>query len=242
VQRIAVVSGKGGVGKSTVTVGLAAALRDAGAAVGILDADLYGPDVPRMFGLTRTEPAAHVDLTGKRKLRPVEVAGVKVMSVQFLVSENQPLAWASSLTDALLVRLLQQTAWGDVDVLLIDLPPGTADVQQRIVTWADLTGAIVVVTPHDVAHLDAKKVVEMLRRSQVPILGGVENMSGLSCPHCGEHVTVFPDVDPARSIWVSGVERVLTLPLDPAMALAADVGRPHGQAFAGLATAVLAAK
>lgn len=236
VKRIAVVSGKGGVGKSTVTVGLAMAMRDRGAAVGVLDADLYGPNIPRMLGLTRTVAAPHVELTGMRGLRPVDCDGVMVMSVQFLVAESQPIAWASGLADALLMRLLNQTAWGDLDYLFVDLPPGTADVQQRIAASAELDGALVVVTPQDVAHLDAKKVVEMLQRARIKILGGIENMTGLRCPHCGEQVDVFPPARRDRSIWSLGIECLLKLPLDPAMAEASDEGVPLAERFAELVT------
>lgn len=238
-NRIAILSGKGGVGKSTVTVGLALALRDRGARVGVLDADLYGPNVPRMFGLSRTQDAPHVELTGKRRLRPYEKDGIELMSVQFLIGEGQAVAWASALTDALVDRLLALTAWGPLDYLLIDLPPGTADVQQKILRAAELTGAILVVTPQDVAHLDAKKVIEMLRRAEIPILGAVENMSGLECPHCGERVDVFPEVSPERAIWALDVERLLQIPLDPTMAAAADAGQPTAAHFADLAARVM---
>jgi ATP-binding protein involved in chromosome partitioning len=224
VRRIAIASGKGGVGKSTVTVALAVALRETGASVGILDADLYGPNIPRILGLTRTADAPHVELTGRRRLRPVERDGLLVMSSQFLVGEGQPLAWDSALAGPLLVRMLRHTAWGDIDFLLVDLPPGTADVQQRVIAGGDLSGAVVVVTPQDVAHLDAKKVVEMFRRAQVDVLGAVENMRGLACPHCGEYIELFPNVQAARSVWAMGVERLHSIPLDPALAAAADVG------------------
>ena len=238
-NRIAILSGKGGVGKSTVTVGLAMALRDRGARVGVLDADLYGPNVPRMFGLSRMQDAPHVELTGKRRLRPYEKDGIELMSVQFLIGEGQAVAWASTLTDALVDRLLAMTAWGPLDYLLIDLPPGTADVQQRILQRAELTGAILVVTPQDVAHLDAKKVIEMLRRAEIPIIGAVENMSGLNCPHCGERVDVFPEVAAERAIWALDVERLVQIPLDPAMAAAADAGQPTAAHLDDLAARVM---
>ena len=226
-------SGKGGVGKSTITVGLARALRQRGAKVGVLDADLYGPNVPRMFGLTRTADAPHIDLTSRRKLQPVDCEGVELMSVQFLLSESQPLSWKSGLAEMLLMRLLHQTAWGELDWLLIDLPPGTGDVQQRVAADAALVGALLVVTPQDVAHLDARKVIEMLRRANVDILGGVENMAGLTCAHCGERVEVFPPTEPERTIWAAGVEQLATLPLSPAVAAASE-------AFVPLATALVA--
>jgi ATP-binding protein involved in chromosome partitioning len=224
---IAVTSGKGGVGKSTVTLSLALALSDAGATVGVLDADLYGPDIPRMMGLTRLEHADHITLAGDRRdVRPVERFGLRVMSAQFLMAEDQAIAWESPLAGALLGQFINQVAWGDVDFLLVDLPPGTADIQQRLLNHTAVAGALVVVTPQDVAHLDAKKVVTMLRAADVPILGGIENMAAFDCPSCSTTLTVFPQVDPERSIWTAGVECLGRIPIDPQIAQAAEDGRP----------------
>jgi ATP-binding protein involved in chromosome partitioning len=180
---VAVASGKRGVGKTTVAVGLALGLAKQGQSVGLLDADLYGPDVPRMFGLTRTTDASSLTVwaTAKnnRAPRPVERYGVKLWSAQFLVSEGQPLALHASLAGLLLNRALGDLDWGDLAWLVVDLPPGTADVQQHLARELGLSGAVVVVTPQDVAHLDAKKVLTLLAQANVPVLGGVENMAAL---------------------------------------------------------------
>jgi ATP-binding protein involved in chromosome partitioning len=228
---IAVTSGKGGVGKSTVTLSVALAMVEAGARVGVLDADLYGPDIPRMLGLTRTERSSHITLAGKpRRIAPVERNGLKVMSAQFLIGEDQAIAWESPLTDLLLNQFLNEVAWGDIDFLLVDLPPGTADIQQRLLHHIKVAGAIVVVTPQDVAHLDAKKVLSMLEGAGVPVLGGIENMSTFGCPSCGAPIDVFPQVQPERSIWHAGVECLGRVPLDPTIAQAFEDGRPEVRA------------
>ena len=228
---IAVASGKGGVGKSTVSLNLALALAGKGGRVGVLDADVYGPDIPLMVGLTRRKAAASVTLwsnpeLGLGQVEPVERFGIKLMSTQFLVAEEQPLAWDMPLVDMLLDRFFGDTAWGDLDYLIVDLPPGTADLQQQLAKRMPLSGAVIVVTPQDVAHLDAKKVVTMFRTNGVAILGGIENMSGLRCPHCAEAIDVFPRVPEDRSIWAMGVECLGTIPLDPETATAGDRGRP----------------
>src|SRR5438552_3565300 len=228
---IAVASGKGGVGKSTIALNLALALAERGAQVGLLDADVYGPDLPLMVGLTRRLPARSVTLWDRRSTtgpgeEPVERFGIKLMSTQFLVSEDQPFVWSALMVDALLDRLVRRIDWGELDFLLVDLPPGTADVPQRMARLIPLTKALVVVTPQDASHLDAKKVLAMFDLLGITVLGGIENMSGMACPHCGEPLDVFPAVDPHRSIWASGVERLGAVPLDPAVARAGDRGRP----------------
>jgi ATP-binding protein involved in chromosome partitioning len=196
---------------------LAVALAERGRSVGLLDADFYGPDIPRMIGLVRTKDARFLDLWDKdpKLTRPVEKFGVKVMSVGFLLGEGQSLSLDSNLVDLLLVRLLQNVDWGELDVLLIDLPPGTADLQQKLMQRTKLDGVLLVVTPQDVAHLDAKKVLDLCQRMNVPVIGAVENMSGFICPACGERTEIFPPVSRARSIWDLGVEKIAEFPIDP---------------------------
>lgn len=228
---IAVGSGKGGVGKSTIALNLAIALGATGASVGLLDADIYGPDIPVMVNLTRTRERKHWMVArnpelGKHTIPPVEAFGIKIMSAGFLFGEEQPLSWTAGLVDAFLGQLLGEVEWGDLRYLVVDLPPGTADLQQALVRRIPLSGALVVVTPQDVAHLDARKLVEMYRRAGVRVLGGVENMSGFACPHCGERIVVFPRASEARSIWSAGIERLAEIPLDPEIGVTAEAGRP----------------
>jgi ATP-binding protein involved in chromosome partitioning len=214
---IAIASGKGGVGKSTVALNLALALRADDASVGILDADLYGPDIPLMVNLKRESALRRWDLWrgGEVRLDPVERYGVQLMSVGFLLGERQSLPFAAPSLAVVLRQFLAGTNWPDLDYLVIDLPPGTADLQQELTRVVELSGALIVVGPQDAAHLDAKRVVELLDRLGVRVLGGVENMTGLTCPHCGEHVDAFPRVSEERSLWKLGVRRLATFPLDP---------------------------
>jgi ATP-binding protein involved in chromosome partitioning len=217
---LAIASGKGGVGKSTLTLNLALALARDGASVGVLDADLYGPDLPLMVGLARSERARELQLWRLGRpisLPPVDVHGLKLMSIGFLVAEDQALSLPAMSIELVLRQLVHETDWGELDYLLVDLPPGTADVQQQIVRLLPLDGAIVVVGPQDVSHLDAKRVLELFADTGTRVLGGVENMAGLVCPHCGETISVFGDVREERSIWALGVERLGSIPLDPAV-------------------------
>ena len=228
---IAVGSGKGGVGKSTISLNLALALAERGAAVGVLDADVYGPNIPLMLGLVRQTWGRDWTLVrnpelGPLRIEPIRRHGLTVMSAGFIVGEDQPLVWDGNLVRLLARQLMRDVNWGPLDYLVVDLPPGTADVQQALAQEIPLTGALLVVTPQDVAHLDARKAVQMYRRLSVPILGGVENMSGLRCPHCSERIDIFPPVAHERSIWAMGVERLAEVPLDPAISRAGDRGRP----------------
>jgi ATP-binding protein involved in chromosome partitioning len=226
---VTVASGKGGVGKSTVSLNLALALAERGRRVGLLDADLYGPDIPLMVGLTRQQRLRSWDLwrsSGPVRLEPVERFGIRVMSAGFLLGEDQALAFAAPLVQVVLHQLLTGVAWGELEVLVVDLPPGTADLQQQLLRLVRPTGAVVVVGPQDVAHLDARKVLDLLRSAQVKVLGGVENFAELACPHCGEPVQVFPRVAHERSIWAAGVTCLGRVPMDGAVASAGDTGRP----------------
>lgn len=225
---IAVGSGKGGVGKSTVSLNLALALAQEGQGVGILDADLYGPNIPLMVGLIREKWGGDWTLArrgGQTKIPPVERFGLQIMSAGFLVGEDQPLADAS-LIRLLAAQFMWQVGWHDLDYLIVDLPPGTADAQQVFLRAVPFAGAVLVVTPQDVAHLDAKKAVQMYRRAGVPILGGVENMSGFICPDCGNRHDLFARVPESRSIWSAGVEKLGEIPIDPVVSQAGDTGRP----------------
>jgi ATP-binding protein involved in chromosome partitioning len=253
---IAVTSGKGGVGKSTVSLNLALALAQRDLSVGLLDADFYGPDIPLMVNLKRSQLRERWLLGrsagqgGAVRHEPVERYGLKLMSVGFLISEAQALTLPAPLIHSALRQLLHDVAWGSLDFLLIDTPPGTADLQQELLQQVHLSGALIVVGPQDVAHLDGRKVVDMLRAGKVPILGGVENMAQLTCPHCGEVVSVFPRAAPDRTIWAEGVTQLASIPLDPAVAsagngrapllLAAPDG-PQADAFRRLAERVVAA-
>lgn len=225
---IAIASGKGGVGKSTVSLNLAVALSEQGMRVGLMDADLYGPDIPRMIGLARTKDAKHLDLwrANGAQHEPFERFGVKIMSIGFLVGEGQSISMQAGLVDLLLGQLVRGVDWGELDYLVVDLPPGTADLQQQLMARLHLSGAVVVVTPQDVAHLDARKVLDLCKRANVRVLGGIENMDGLVCPHCGERIDVFPRVSNERSIWSHGVEKLGAIPLDPAVASSGDRGTP----------------
>jgi ATP-binding protein involved in chromosome partitioning len=229
---VPVASGKGGVGKSTVALNVAVSLAGRGLRVGLLDADLYGPDIPRMVGLTRRGRVREWTVARSRafggpvELEAVDRFGVKLASAGFLFGEDQALAFAAGMMEVLLSQLVRSTAWGDLDVLLVDLPPGTADLQQAVMRTLRPSGVVLVVTPQEVAHLDAKKVLTMLRTGGVPVLGAVENMAWLQCPCCQQRIEVFPPVPEDQSIWALGVERLGTVPLDPELGRSSAAGVP----------------
>jgi ATP-binding protein involved in chromosome partitioning len=228
---VTVASGKGGVGKSTVALNVAVSLAERGLRVGLLDADLYGPDIPRMVGLTRRRrvqqwTVARSPAFGPVVLDPVERFGVKLASAGFLFGEDQALALASGMIEVLFTQLVQSTTWGELDYLLVDLPPGTADLQQAAMRTLRPGGVVLVVTPQDVAHLDAKKVLTMLRAAGVRVLGAVENIRGLRCPCCDTTIEVFPPVREEDSIWALGVQRLGSVPLDPKLSRSSAAGRP----------------
>src|SRR5437764_601932 len=182
---IAVGSGKGGVGKTTVAVNLAISLAKQGYSVGLLDADVYGPNVPLMMGIQATPHAI-----GQR-IQPLEAHGVRLMSMGFLNPGDKPLVWRGPMLNSVIQQFLRNVDWGELDYLVIDLPPGTGDVQLTLIQTTPLTGSIVVTTPSDVSLEDARKAIHMFQQVRVPILGIVENMSYLICPHCQERIDVF---------------------------------------------------
>ncbi|HEY6747036.1 MAG TPA: P-loop NTPase [Mycobacteriales bacterium] len=214
---IAVASGKGGVGKTSVAVALAKELVRRGRRTGLLDADLHGPDVPRMLGIRRDRTARSVTLTaakGERnaELEAVDVDGLKVASVGFLLGGDQRLTMAGSFAELMLGRLIKQTVWGELDVLVADLPPGTGEVQQGLLALSDDVSALLVVTPAEVSHLDTGRAVAVLRQAKVPLLGGVENMAYLTCPHCGERTALHTPAPADRTIWALGVPQLAAIP------------------------------
>jgi ATP-binding protein involved in chromosome partitioning len=217
---VAVGSGKGGVGKTTVAVNLAVALVGQGYRVGLLDADVYGPNVPLMMGI-REQPYA----IGER-IQPIEQFGLRLMSMGFLSPGDKPLVWRGPMLHSVIQQFLRNVDWGQLDYLIIDLPPGTGDVQLSLIQTAPITGAIVVTTPSDVSLEDARKAVLMFRQVKVEILGMVENMSYLMCPHCNEKIDVFSHGGGRRTAEQMGVELLAELPLDPQVRLGGDTGNP----------------
>jgi ATP-binding protein involved in chromosome partitioning len=239
---IAVGSGKGGVGKTTVAVNLAIALARLGHRTGLLDADVYGPNVPLMMGTNQT-PAA----IGER-IQPLEGYGVKLMSMGFLSPGDKPLVWRGPMLHSVIQQFLRGVDWGVLDYLVIDLPPGTGDVQLSLIQTAPVTGAVVVTTPSDVSLEDARKAVRMFEQVKVPILGIVENMSFLDCPHCHERIDVFSTGGGKRTASDMGVNFLGALPLDPHVRIGGDTGHPvttfgpddkRAQAFYDLAKLIM---
>ncbi|MDZ7907568.1 MAG: Mrp/NBP35 family ATP-binding protein [Gemmobacter sp.] len=234
---IAVGSGKGGVGKSTVSSNLAVALARQGRRVGLLDADIYGPSQPRMMGVNK-RPASPDGKT----IIPLQAHGVTLMSMGFMLKEDEAVIWRGPMLMGALQQLIEQVAWGELDVLMIDLPPGTGDVQLTLCQRSQLTGAIVVSTPQDVALLDARKALDMFRKLKTPVLGLIENMSTYICPNCGHEAHIFGHGGVAAEAQALGLPFLGELPLDIATRLAGDAGTPIaaedgpvGQAYARLA-------
>jgi ATP-binding protein involved in chromosome partitioning len=217
---IAIGSGKGGVGKTTVAVNLAIALGRLGYRVGLLDADVYGPNVPLMMGTNQT-PAA----IGER-IQPLEQYGVKLMSMGFLNPGDKPLVWRGPMLHSVIQQFLRGVDWGTLDYLVIDLPPGTGDVQLSLIQTAPVTGAVIVTTPSDVSLEDARKAVHMFEQVRVPLLGIVENMSYLQCPHCNERIDVFSTGGGRRTASEMKVNFLGALPLDPRVRIGGDTGHP----------------
>jgi ATP-binding protein involved in chromosome partitioning len=219
---IAVSSGKGGVGKSTTTVNLALALAAEGAKVGILDADIYGPSQPRMLGLSGRRPTSD---DGKR-IRPLDAFGVKCMSIGFLIDEDQPMIWRGPMVTQALQQLLGDTDWGDIDYLMVDMPPGTGDIQLTLSQRVPVSGAVIVTTPQDIALLDARKGLRMYEKVKVPVLGIVENMSLHICSNCGHQEPIFGTGGGERMAEQYGVPLLGNLPLDIHIREEADAGQP----------------
>jgi ATP-binding protein involved in chromosome partitioning len=227
----AVASGKGGVGKTTVAVNLALALRVRGQGVGLVDADLYGPDVPRMLGLRRRQDSSGITLFAARGLRRsrlevIERHGIQLASAAFLLGENQGLGAKSNIAQLIVRRLIADSDWGDIGCLVVDLPPGTADIQQFVFGMsARPVFVLVVVTPQVIAHQDARRLIADLGRHAAVSMGGIENMSGQICPSWGETAPLFPEAAAEESIW-SLVPRLASLPFSATAAAAADQGLP----------------
>ncbi|GBD17497.1 Iron-sulfur cluster carrier protein [bacterium HR26] len=217
---IAVASGKGGVGKSTVAVNLAVALAQDGAAVGLLDADVYGPSIPTMMG-NRGRPYLQ-----NEKIVPLESYGVRIMSVGFILDPERALIWRGPLVSQLVTQFLNDVDWGELDYLVIDLPPGTGDVQLTLVQRIPLSGAIIVTTPQDVALADAVKGLQMFREVKTPVLGIIENMSYFICPHCGGRSEIFGFGGGQRTAERYDVPLLGQIPIDPAVREGGDAGLP----------------
>jgi len=218
---IAVGSGKGGVGKSTVSVNLAVALAQAGAAVGLLDADITGPNIPMMLGVDGQPKASP-----NNKITPLERHGVKCISIQFFVPEGQPIVWRGPLVGGAIQQFLRDVEWGDLDYLVVDLPPGTSDAQLTLAQSVPLGGAVLVTTPQEVALSDVGKALAMFKRLSVPILGLVENMTAFVCPHCGEVTEIFGRGGGERFCQTHGIDFLGGVPLDITVRQGGDVGVP----------------
>jgi len=217
---IAVGSGKGGVGKTTVAVNLAISLTRLGHCVGLMDADVYGPNVPLMMGVNETPHAA-----GNR-IQPLEKGGIKLLSMGFLNPGDKPLVWRGPMLHSVIQQFLRGTDWGRLDYLVIDLPPGTGDVALSLIQTAPLSGAVIVTTPSDVSLEDARKAINMFHQVRVPILGLVENMSYLIAPLSKERIDVFGTGGGRRTADQMGVHFLGELPLDPAIRIGGDSGQP----------------
>jgi ATP-binding protein involved in chromosome partitioning len=232
---LAVGSGKGGVGKSTVSVNLAVALAKQGVDVGLLDGDAYGPSIPMMLGVRKRAAsegaqavlplAEHKNLDPAKKLKPLLRYGVKIMSVGFFIGEEQAVAPMPDVLGLLIRQLLFSVDWGKLDYLIIDLPPGTSEPQATLCREMQLDGAVLVTTPQDIARIDTAKALAMFQKGRVPALGLVQNMDGLLCPHCGERIEIFPPSREAR-ILLDDLPLLGRIPLDPGAVVSGDKGYP----------------
>ena len=218
---IAVGSGKGGVGKSTTAVNLALALHADGARVGLLDADVYGPSIPAMLGLS-----GRPDSPDNKSIEPMRAFGVEAMSIGLLVDQDTPMIWRGPMATSALMQLFTDTLWGDLDYLLIDLPPGTGDIQLTLAQKIPVAGAVVVTTPQDIATLDARKALKMFEKVEVAVLGIVENMAVHTCSNCGHVEHLFGEGGGQRMAAQYGVPLLGSLPLDIAIREQGDAGRP----------------
>jgi ATP-binding protein involved in chromosome partitioning len=218
---VAVASGKGGVGKTTVAVNLALALAKFGNKVGLLDADVYGPNVPIMLGST-AEPMA----TSQQRIIPVQAQGLKMISMGLLNPGDKPVIWRGPMLHSVITQFLRSVEWGELDYLVIDLPPGTGDVQLTLIQTVEVTGAIVVTTPSTVALADVRKAIEMFRQVNVDVLGVVENMSTFACPHCGKPVDIFGHGEGTKTAIEYGVPVLGEIEIDPRIRVGGDTGKP----------------
>jgi ATP-binding protein involved in chromosome partitioning len=218
---IAVASGKGGVGKSTVAVNLALALSEAGARVGLLDVDIYGPSIPLMMAASGTP-----QVTAERKIVPKTSYGLELMSIGFLAGESAPVIWRGPMVHGVVRQFLSDVLWGELDYLVLDLPPGTGDAALTLTQTAPLSGAVIVTTPQEVALIDARKGLKMFQRVNVPVLGIVENMSYFVCPSCSARHAIFGEGGGARAAHELGVDLLAQIPLQPDVVQAGDAGKP----------------
>lgn len=218
---IAISSGKGGVGKSTVATNLAVALAQQGARVGLMDADIYGPNIPRMMGINKplqVDPDAHII--------PLEAHGIKLVSIGFLIERDQPAIWRGPIIMKVITQFLRDVNWGQLDFLLVDMPPGTGDAQLSLVQATRVTGAVIVTTPQDVAAGDALRGAKMFQRVDVPVIGVIENMSWFKCPHCGKPMNIFGSGGGERLAQELGVPLLGQIPLYPQVLAGGDAGQP----------------
>jgi ATP-binding protein involved in chromosome partitioning len=240
---VAIASGKGGVGKSTTAANLAVAMAKEGWRIGLLDADVFGPSAPRLFGL-KEKPKVESNF-----IVPLEAYGVKVISIGLLVDEEAPVVWRGPMVMSAITQLLREVAWGDLDCLIVDMPPGTGDVQLTMAQSAPLAGAIIVSTPQDLALIDARRGVGMFEKVRVPVIGIVENMSYFVCPHCGTRSDIFAHGGARHEAEKRGVPFLGEVPLDMAIRETSDDGRPivaaepdgaHAQSYRAIARSVIA--
>ena len=218
---VAVASGKGGVGKTTCAVNLAIALSRMGGRVGLLDADIYGPNVPVMLGTTE-QPRAE----SERRIIPVEAYGLKMISMGLLVPEDRPMIWRGPMLHSALTQFLRNVVWGELDYLVVDLPPGTGDVQLTLIQNVSVTGAVIITTPSVVALADVKKAIEMFRQVNVEVLGVVENMSYFACPHCNGQIDVFGHGEGRRMAEAFSAPFLGEIEIDPGIRIGGDTGKP----------------
>jgi ATP-binding protein involved in chromosome partitioning len=228
---VAVASGKGGVGKTTTAVNLALALTRLGASVGLLDADIYGPNVPVMLNTKETP-----NVENERRIEPVESYGLKMISMGLLVPEDKPMIWRGPMLHSAITQFLRNVNWGQLDYLIVDLPPGTGDIQLSLIQNVAVSGAVIVTTPSVVALADVRKAIEMFRQVNVEILGVVENMSYFSCPHCKGKIDVFGHGEGKRMADTFGVPFLGEIEIDPGIRIGGDTGKPvaaFGEDFPG---------
>ena len=219
---IAVAAGKGGVGKSTVAVNLAAALSRLGAEVGILDADVYGPSVPQMMGVPEVPTSAETD----KKIIPAVHYGMRVISIGFFIERGGAVIWRGPMVGKLLQQFIEDVVWGELDYLIIDLPPGTGDAQLSLSQLLPITGAVMVTTPQEVSVIDVEKALGMWKKVEVPVLGLVENMSGYACPNCGHHENIFLQGGGRKLAEREGIPYLGEIPLQGAVSRSGDAGKP----------------